>query len=83
MIVSFVGGASYDHLFTSVEQKSQEGTKVVVYSCSTSYAIKILEGFKNPASVEKEELKDLLTNMKELDPDCVVFNWECCSSYGG
>ena len=20
--------------------------------------------------------------MKQLDPDCVVFNWECSSSYG-
>lgn len=25
----------------------------------------------------------MIKNVKQLDPDCVVFNWECCSNYGG
>jgi len=24
----------------------------------------------------------LMNSIKELDPDCVVFNWECSSGYG-
>ena len=23
----------------------------------------------------------MVENIKSLDPDCVVFNWECCSGY--
>lgn len=37
VIVSFVSGGTYDNLFTSVEQKSAEGTKVQVYSCDSGY----------------------------------------------
>lgn len=33
VIVTFMSGASYDHLFTSVEQKAEEGTQVLVYAC--------------------------------------------------
>jgi hypothetical protein len=34
IIVSICSGSSYDALFTSVQQKSQEGTKTLVYSVS-------------------------------------------------
>ena len=37
VIVSFVAGSSYDDLFTTVEQKSMEGTKVLVYSVGADY----------------------------------------------
>ena len=37
VIVSFVAGSSYDDLFTTVEQKSMEGTKVLVYSAGVDY----------------------------------------------
>jgi hypothetical protein len=33
IIVTFCNGQSYDQLFTSVEQKTMEGTQVLVYSC--------------------------------------------------
>lgn len=35
VIVSFVAMSTYDNLFTSVQQKSLEGTKVLVYSCTS------------------------------------------------
>lgn len=35
VIVSFVTGMSYDNLFTTIEQKSLEGTRVLVYSCGS------------------------------------------------
>ena len=37
VIVTFCSGGSYDGLFTSVEQKSIEGTKVQVYRCNSLY----------------------------------------------
>lgn len=36
VIISFMEGASYDNLFTSVEQKAEEGTQVLVYSCNSN-----------------------------------------------
>ena len=47
MIVTFVGGCTYDPLFTQVQQKSKEGTKVLVFSCDTSFALSILEALKD------------------------------------
>lgn len=81
MIVSFVNGSSYDHLFTSVEQKSEEGTKVLVYACSSAYLPKLLLMFEEKAENDIE--KELFKHINELHADCVVFNWECSSGYGG
>ena len=53
MIVTFVNGCTYDSLFTSVEQKSPEGTRVLVYSCSSQFMPKVMEGIKNPETIEK------------------------------
>lgn len=46
VIVSFVSNNSYDSLFTTVQQKSQEGTKVLVYSCSAGAIKPILSAMK-------------------------------------
>ena len=40
VIVSLCSGGSYDQLFTTVEQKAMEGTKVEVYSCNSIYISK-------------------------------------------
>ena len=81
VIVSFCKSQTYDELFTTVEQKAMEGTQVLVYACS-SHAVKdIYDGMR-----EKEcsnTVKEMLANMKEVHPDCVVFNWECCEGYCG
>ena len=45
VIVTFVSGCSYDHLFTSVEQQAEEGTQVLVYAASSSTVGNILDGF--------------------------------------
>lgn len=81
MIVSFVCNSTYDNLFTSVEQKSDEGTKVLVYSCSSSYLPNLIKMFEGAPTNEND--KELLKNINEVHPDCVVFNWECSSGYGG
>ena len=45
MIVTISNGASYDNLFTSVQQQSQEGTKVQVYSCQAGYINDLISAF--------------------------------------
>ena len=79
VIVSFVSSNSYDHLFTSVEQQAEEGTQVLVYSVSSNSVKMILEAFEG--KVEDEVVTSMVDQIKELDSDCVVFNWECCQGY--
>ena len=45
VIISFAAGSTYDELFTTVEQKSMEGTKVLVYSAGAGYIEKIIQAF--------------------------------------
>lgn len=73
VIISFHEGGSYDELFTSVQQKAEEGTQVLVYSCSSYASQYILEAFHNEP--EDPILKTLMEHIKGVDPDCVVFNW--------
>lgn len=79
VIVSFVNGSSYDHLFTSVDQKAEEGTQVLVYAAQSPSVSEILRGLRGQS--EDAVVKELTDHIKSLDSDCVVFNWECCSNY--
>lgn len=45
VIVTFCTGGSYDSLFTTVEQKSMEGTKVEVYACESNYLAELVNAF--------------------------------------
>lgn len=46
IIVSICSGSSYDNLFTSVKQKSQEGTKTMVFAVSGSAVDLLIAGFE-------------------------------------
>jgi hypothetical protein len=81
VIVTLCTGGSYDHLFTSVEQKSMEGTKVEVYAADSHYLNSLAEAFSGKP---KDDVAiKLMESIKKVDPDCVVFNWECCGGYSG
>ena len=45
VIVTFCSGSSYDHLFTSIEQKAEEGTQVLVYACNSTAVKDIYAAF--------------------------------------
>lgn len=45
VIATFVSGQTYDNLFTSVEQKAEEGTQVLVYACSSQSVKAISSAF--------------------------------------
>jgi hypothetical protein len=73
VIVTFCNCNSYDNLFSTVQQKTIEGTKVEVYSCSAFYIDDLIEAFKgNP---KDDTAIRLMKSIGEVDPDCVVFNW--------
>lgn len=84
VIVTFCSCISYDQLFTQVQQKTLEGTQVLVYSCN-SVSIHILAKALEGKEVEQNETGksalEIAAHTKEVDADCVVFNWECSSGY--
>ena len=45
VIVTFCNAGSYDPLFTTVEQKALEGTKVEVYACDSFYIENMINAF--------------------------------------
>lgn len=49
VIVTFCSSCSYDNLFTTVQQKSLDGTRVVVYACDSLYVTDMIKAFEgNP-----------------------------------
>jgi hypothetical protein len=79
VIVTLCSNGSYDSLFTSVEQKSMEGTKVEVYACDSHYLQALAQAFEGKP---KDDVAiRMMQSIKKVDPDCVVFNWECCGGY--
>jgi len=90
VIVSIRHEGSYDELFTMVEQKSEPGTHVNTYLIEDVDPDKLLElcsiNFDEKRScIEREWGKDacdMLTDVNSVDPDSVVFNWECCGGCG-
>jgi len=45
VIVTLNNDGSYDKLFTTVQQKSIDGTKVEVYECTSFYIDKLIDAF--------------------------------------
>lgn len=79
IIINISEGTSYDPLFTRVQQKSSPGTRVLVYHCNYENLELISEEIRGIRS-KKPVISRILGEMKEIDPDCTIFNWECCSS---
>lgn len=73
VIVTFCTGGSYDSLFSTVEQKSMEGTKVEVYACDSNYLAELVNAFEGKP--KDDTAIKLMASVKAVDPDCVVFNW--------
>jgi len=80
VVVTINGGSSYDDLFRSVPQKSPHG-RIAVYAASLECLDTILKKMDGQQVQETPELKSLFHNMSCVEADCVLFNWECCSSF--
>jgi hypothetical protein len=84
VIVTICDGSSYDPLFSQVPQLAGEGRRVATYAASPgslSHIFNELSG--NPAQSRSSDLhrnlRHLLLDIQTVQPDSVVFNWECCS----
>lgn len=87
VIVTIIGGSSYDSLFRTVPQLAGEGERVAVYQVrleSVGSLIKILDdelvAAPEDGAEEENPLTLLAKDLNTVPTDSVVFNWECCSS---
>jgi len=89
VIVTISDGNSYDPLFTQVAQVAREGQRVATYGASPSslpHIISALSGNQVQGSLSgnlHRNLRRLVADIVEVQPDSVVFNWECCSGCCG
>jgi len=51
---------------------------VRVYTARFFAISKIIAGLKGEIIKDDEILKEFIEEIKTLEPDNVVFNWECC-----
>lgn len=83
LVVSICNGSSYDELFTSVPQKVGEGERAATYAaCDVSPQAmqQLVElGADAPICQTQPDAAALAVDLALVEPDCVVFNWECCS----
>lgn len=90
IIITLCHGSSYDPLFTTVKQKPPEGSRILLYALQMTN-IKILnelltkgkldDGLKKTIvdTNEQESVSELIKEISDIEPDCVLFNFECCS----
>lgn len=59
-----------------------------MYSCNSQAVYPLVKAFKGENIEQKYKgdetpklAKEIVSYTKEVDPDCVVFNWECSSGY--
>jgi hypothetical protein len=82
VIVTIYESSSYDPLFRQVPQKSDDG-RISVWECRPSRLADVLRKLKTGETQEsdKPELGELIKEIQEVDPENVVFNWECCGTF--
>ena len=78
VIVTSFAGNSYDNLFRQVPQVAPGG-RVSLYSLNMQKINDFFNEIMNVESSKIDEIKNLSKEMKELSPDAVLFNFECCS----
>lgn len=86
VIVTICSGSSYDHLFASVPQVAGEGMRVAVYAVSPGALKYLSAALQDTAGMDREipfdlaePLIRLVADMRAVDSESVVVNWECCS----
>jgi len=90
VIVTIYAGSSYDNIFREIAQKAPEG-RVVLYELNPGCAGPFLDILLKRESKSdkfqadqkfKENVDSLIAAMMDVEPESVLFNWECCSEFG-
>jgi hypothetical protein len=88
VIITISDGTSYDPLFSQVPQRAGENQRVATYRASVAslqHMINALSGNTPPVPLPTSlhrNLRRMAADIREVQPDSVVFNWECCAGCG-
>lgn len=89
VIVTFRSGESYDNLFNQVKQVPPEGGRITLYEANLDNIDKLYSYLSLEESLDKisdetlrKTVSELLHEMSDIESDCVLFNFECCSGCG-
>ena len=84
VIVTIVEGSSYDHLYRHNPQISPDPTQTVaLFELNYSALIDVLHLLRGESindSTIQAIIHEIMDCISRVDPDSVVFNFECCSS---
>lgn len=81
VIISFCSQDSYDEIYTQEKQLAPEGTRIAVYRVN----LDLIQNFtqyilgKTPVPISEVDLLDLLNEISDIEPECILLNFECCS----
>lgn len=80
VVVTVHDGSSYDPLFREYRQESPEG-RVSVWEASTGALAALLDHLQgeHAPTASGNPVAELAAELTGVNPDSVVFNWECCS----
>jgi len=84
VVVTIFEGSSYDEIFRESKPSTVPGERVSTYSISCKQ-VELLLGYLTGSCLLPEDQPmwgNLCQDVSQVDPDSVVFNWECCSGCG-
>jgi len=82
LIITCASGSSYDRLFEEEKQEVPDGI-VTVYVADPQYFPTIQKRLEEDKPSDDPVLEKVVKEIKELDPENVLFNWECSSGLEG
>jgi hypothetical protein len=77
VIFTFYSGCSYDKLYSTSKQQAPEGTRVACYQVDLDRIDEFYTKLTDEA-INDETFNELREHLN-IEPDCVLFNFECCS----
>jgi len=84
VVVTLHASTSYDTMFREVRPAASPGERVSVYSLSINKVSQLHRHLTStsPAPDMEPSWQGLVTDVRAVPADTVVFNWECCASCG-
>jgi hypothetical protein len=82
VIVTIFEGSSYDPIYQQTPQHSPDG-RISVFAVPISIVKQVqlaICGLANDHDQEDQVFKEMITEIQMVEPESVVFNWECCSN---
>jgi len=84
VVVTIFQGESYDEMFREVQPTTVPGERVSTYAvdCGDVGRLHDLLAAQGPGAEASGAWAGLVEDVRQVPPDSVVFNWECCSGCG-